>query len=132
MKGGSTPAAGVDPAAAAAAPVVVAPVQTAQVSPVEPFKPSVTPQTVSSVSPAPGSVATTSPIYPNPYPNPYPNATELPNGSYPQPPAAYAYPPHPMGQTYHEAHVQPPEVPGDTHLPQELHGGGQVYEMGTH
>ncbi|KAL7948554.1 hypothetical protein V8C42DRAFT_342578 [Trichoderma barbatum] len=119
-KGGNTPAAGVDAAAAPA----IAPVQIEQVSLIDPVKPSVSPQTVSSISPFQGSTATTPPVYTD--------AAELPTGSYPQPPASYAYPPHPMGQAYHEVHVQPPEMAGNTHLPQELYGGGPVYEMGTH
>ncbi|KAL6882875.1 hypothetical protein HDV57DRAFT_463046 [Trichoderma longibrachiatum] len=82
------------------------------------------PHTVSSISPFQGSATTATPPV-------HPNAAELPHGSYPQPPAAYAYPPHPMGQAYHEAHAQPPEMAGSTHLPQELHGGGPVYEMGN-
>ncbi|RFU78545.1 hypothetical protein TARUN_3675 [Trichoderma arundinaceum] len=106
------------------------------------------PQTVSSVSPYQSPVTPTPPVYPN--------AAELPNGQWPQqqPPAGYAYPPQPMGgyavpgqqqyvpgqpypqmqQAYHEAPgAPPPEMAGDTHIVQELHGqpaGGAVYEMG--
>ncbi|KAL6866738.1 hypothetical protein J3F83DRAFT_122644 [Trichoderma novae-zelandiae] len=131
-KGGSAAAAGGDGTTTAAAPAV-AQVQAGQVDPTKltsmsplstPSELSNNPQTVSSISPFQGSAATATPPV-------YPTAAELPHGSYPQPPAAYAYPPHPMGQAYHEAHTQPPEMAGSTHLPQELHGGGPGYEMGN-
>ncbi|EGR46781.1 uncharacterized protein TRIREDRAFT_122941 [Trichoderma reesei QM6a] len=133
-KGGNA-AAGGDGGTTAAAPAV-AQVPPTQGPPVDhnkltsttplstPSELSNNPHTVSSISPFQGSAATTTPPI-------HPNAAELPHGSYPQPPAAYAYPPHPMGQAYHEVHAQPPEMAGSTHLPQELHGGGPVYEMGN-
>ncbi|KAL7816122.1 hypothetical protein V8C26DRAFT_92451 [Trichoderma gracile] len=135
-KGGNA-ATGGDGGTTAAPPPAVAQAPPAQGPPVDPTKLTSTtplstpselsnnPHTVSSISPFQGSAATTttSPVHPN--------AAELPHGSYPQPPAAYAYPPHPLGQAYHEVHAQPPEMAGSTHLPQELHGGGPVYEMGN-
>ncbi|KAM0476404.1 hypothetical protein ACHAPX_006316 [Trichoderma viride] len=114
------------------------------------------PHTVSSVSPPYQSPAT-------PTPPVYPNTAELPNGSWPQqqqPPAGYVYlPPQQTGQPMHEYQVPgqqqqyapvqsypqmhqayheapggpPPEMAGDTHIVQELHGHttlGGVYEMG--
>ncbi|KAH0491694.1 hypothetical protein TgHK011_003110 [Trichoderma gracile] len=133
-KGGNAAAGG--DGGTTAAPPAVAQVPPAQGPPVDPTKLTSTtplstpselsnnPHTVSSISPFQGSAATTtSPVHPH--------AAELPHGSYPQPPAAYAYPPHPLGQAYHEVHAQPPEMAGSTHLPQELHGGGPVYEMGN-